>query len=99
MVQGKITKITEAHTPTIKLGATPSGLISDPPAYHWVCKPAHLVLVPSQDKVGGLRQEGYPVKKWGTDAGGSMISPDGVAPSLMVGVCVPLLSLLSSLAP
>jgi len=28
-VQGKIT---EAHTPTVKLGATPSGLISDPPA-------------------------------------------------------------------
>jgi len=28
MVQGKIT---EADTPTIRLGATPSGLISDPP--------------------------------------------------------------------
>jgi len=29
MVQGKIT---EADTPTIQLGATPPGLISDPPA-------------------------------------------------------------------
>jgi len=26
----------------------------------WVCKPAYLVPVPSQDKVGGLRQEGHP---------------------------------------
>jgi len=25
--------------------------------HHWVCKPAYLVAVPSQDKVGGLRQE------------------------------------------
>jgi len=25
-----------------------------------VCKPAYLVPVPSQDKVGGLRQEGHP---------------------------------------
>jgi len=30
-VQGKIT---EADTPTIQLGATPSGLISDPPPKH-----------------------------------------------------------------
>jgi len=27
---------------------------------YWVCKPAHLVPVPSQDKVGGLWQEGHP---------------------------------------
>ena len=26
----------------------------------WVCKPVYLVPVPSQDKVGGLRQEGHP---------------------------------------
>jgi len=26
---------------------------------HWVCKPAYLVPVPSQDKLGGLQQEGY----------------------------------------
>ena len=25
--------------------------------HHWVCKPAYLVPVASQDKVGGLRQE------------------------------------------
>jgi len=28
---------------------------------HPVCKPAYLVLVPSQDKLGGLCQEGHPV--------------------------------------
>jgi len=27
---------------------------------HWVCKPAYLVPVPSQDKLGGLQQERYP---------------------------------------
>ena len=27
---------------------------------HWVCKPAYLVPVPSQDKVGGLVEEGHP---------------------------------------
>jgi len=27
---------------------------------HWVCKPAYLVPLPSQDKVGGLWQEGHP---------------------------------------
>jgi len=27
---------------------------------HWVCKPAYLVPVPSQDKLGGLYQEGHP---------------------------------------
>jgi len=27
---------------------------------HWVYKPAHLVPVLSQDKVGGLQQEGHP---------------------------------------
>jgi len=27
---------------------------------HWICKPACLVPVPSQDKVGGLQWEGHP---------------------------------------
>jgi len=27
---------------------------------HWVYKPAYLVPVPSQDKLGGLQQERYP---------------------------------------
>jgi len=27
--------------------------------HHKVCRPAHLVHVSSQDKVGGLRQEGH----------------------------------------
>jgi len=36
MVQGKIT---EADIPTIRLGATPSGLISNPP-------PSHPILMP-----------------------------------------------------
>jgi len=30
---------------------------------HWVCKPACLVTVPSQDKLGGLQQEGHLVQK------------------------------------
>jgi len=50
---------------------------------HWVCKPAYLVPVSSQDKLGGLWQE-----KWGHHGGGSLISPDGVAPSRIVGVSV-----------
>ena len=32
---------------------------------HWICKPAYLVPVTSQDKLGGLRQEGHPAKNWG----------------------------------
>jgi len=27
---------------------------------HWVCKPAYLMPVPSQDKLGGLCEEGHP---------------------------------------
>jgi len=42
--------------------------------------------VPSQDKVGGLQQEGRPAQKWVDDGGGSLISPDGVAPIRMVGM-------------
>ena len=53
---------------------------------HWVCKPAYLVPVASQDKLGALRQEGHPALKMGDVGGGSLISPDGVAPSQMVGV-------------
>jgi len=52
---------------------------------HWVCKPLYLVPVPSQDKLGGLRQEGHRHKN-GEVGGGSLISPDGVAPSQIVGV-------------
>jgi len=44
------------------------------------------VRVQSQDKVGGLRQEGTWPKNGGDDGGGSLISPDGVAPSRIVGV-------------
>ena len=33
--------------------------ISEP--IHWVCKPAYLVSVPSQDEVWGLQHEGHPV--------------------------------------
>jgi len=55
---------------------------------HWICKPAYLVPVPSQDKLGGLRQEGHPVQKLGDDGGGSLVSPDGVTPSWIVGVSV-----------
>ena len=53
---------------------------------YWVCKPAYLVLVPSQDKGGGLQQEGHPVWKMGDDGGGSLVSPGEVVPTRMVGV-------------
>jgi len=52
--------------------------------HHWVCKPANSVPVPRQDEVGGLWQEGHPAGE--DEGGGSLISPDGVAPSRMVGV-------------
>jgi len=45
----------------------------------WVCKPAYLVPIPSQDKLGGLWQNG------GDDGGGAPISLDGVASSWIVG--------------
>jgi len=44
------------------------------------------VPVPSQDKLGGLRQEGHPAQKWGDDGDGSLISSEGVAPSWTVAV-------------
>jgi len=44
------------------------------------------VAVQSPDNVVGLRQEGHPAYKRGDDGGGSLISPDGVVPSRMVGV-------------
>ena len=58
--------------------------------WHWVCKPAYLVPVPSQDKLGrvvarwasGVKMGGW----WRTFGCGSLISPDGVAPSHIVGV-------------
>ena len=49
-----------------------------------VCNPAYLVPVPSQDKLGRLQQEGYPVKNWGDDGGGGIDGLDGVASSLIV---------------
>jgi len=58
---------------------------------HWVCKPEYLVPVPSQDKVGGWRQEGHLAYKWTDDGGGSLVSPDGVVPSRMVGVSASLI--------
>jgi len=44
------------------------------------------VHAPSQDKFGGLRQEGHPAQKWGHKGDGSLISPAGVAPSRIVDV-------------
>jgi len=41
------------------LACIPSGLVCllyGKPS-HWVCKPAYLVPVPNQDRLGGLRQE------------------------------------------
>jgi len=53
-----------AHTYKIKqnrIGATTNIYFSLLYMCHWVCKPAYLVLVPSQDELGGLQQEGHPV--------------------------------------
>jgi len=49
-----------------------------------VCNPAYLVPVPSQDKLGGLRQEGHP-RKIADDGGGGIDGPDGVTSSRIVG--------------
>jgi len=49
-------------------------------------QPGYLVPVPSQGKLGGLRQEQHLAQKWGDDGGGSLISLDGLAPSWIVGV-------------
>jgi len=46
------------------------------------------VPIPSQDKWGGLWQEGHPVHKWGIGGGGLLISMDGVAPTRIVSVSV-----------
>ena len=42
--------------------------------------------VPSQDKVGGKRQEVHPAYKRRDDGGGLVISPDGVVHSHMASV-------------
>jgi len=49
-------------------------------ASHWVCKPAYLVPVPRQDKLGVAagRASGVNI---GMMADGLLISQDGVAPS------------------
>jgi len=44
------------------------------------------VPTPSQDKLGGLQQEGHPALKWGMREVGSLIGPDGVAPSPIFSV-------------
>jgi len=44
------------------------------------------MLVPSQNKVGGLQLEWHLAKKWGDDGHGSLISLDRVATSRMAGV-------------
>jgi len=46
-------------------------------------KPAYLVPVPIQDKVGGRARKDIRRKKMGDDG---LISPDGVAPIRIVGV-------------
>jgi len=45
---------------------------------HGVCKPAYLVPVPSQDKLGGLCQKGDPVYNGGMAEVGVPVSQDGV---------------------
>jgi len=37
----------------------------------------------------GCGRKGIRLKKWGDEDGGSLISPDGVAPSQIVGVSAP----------
>jgi len=44
-----------------------------------VCKPAYLVPVPSQDRLGGLCQEWHTAYKWWGDRDGAPISLDWVA--------------------
>jgi len=67
---------------------------------HRVCNPAYLMPVPSQDKLGGLRQEGIRCKNGGDDRGEGADSPDGVASSWIVGasvsVIIPLYHILMS---
>jgi len=43
------------------------------------------VPVPSQDKLGGLRQERHLASNWGNDGGGGIDGLDGVASSQIVG--------------
>ena len=48
----------------------------------------HIWYLPRQDKVGGLRQESIR-RKMGGEGGGSLVSPDGVAPGRMASVIFP----------
>ena len=41
--------------------------------------------VPIHDKLGGCDRKDIQHKNWGDNGGGSLISPDGVAPSRIVG--------------
>jgi len=49
---------------------------------HWVCKPAYLVPIPSQDKFIGLRQQGNPAQKWVDDRCRSLIKGRTIQPKL-----------------
>jgi len=58
---------------------------------HWVCKLAYLVLVSSQDKLGGLRQQGIRRKNGGmTEVGHWLVWMEWRPARLLV--CLPLLS-------
>ena len=73
MVQGEIS---EADTPTVWLGATPSGLISDPPPsflyFHTrcpsCCNPPNLSWLGTDTKYAGLHTQGlgYNYTNWFT---------------------------------
>jgi len=45
---------------------------------NWICKPAYLVPVPSEDKLGGLASKGIRLKNGGMAEMGAPISLDGV---------------------
>jgi len=48
---------TDNHASNSSLSFSHAGCSSKPS--HWVCKPAYLVPLSSQDKLGGLLQEGH----------------------------------------
>ena len=59
---------------------------------HWVCKPAYLVPVSSQDKLGGLCEEGHScIKWWGWQRWGTNYSGWSGSPSRLL-VHLPVLS-------
>ena len=58
----------------------------------WVCKPAYLVPVRSQEKLGGCVREGIPRKNGGMAEMEAPINLDGVAANPDCWVCLPVLS-------